>query len=280
MQVNLSIICILFLGIPHGAIDHILYEKQEKRFSTLRFNTIYLGLMAVYLVFWILFPTPSLIAFLILSSYHFGQSQFSDLPNSTDASHNFLALSWGMVLLSGLVLFNLSEVVQLFEESETLASSSFIFQHDVFLLIFVLSLSLTVLLLLFHLKKKRIGVKRLFTEVFILSLLLAIFYFLPLLIAFTIYFTIWHSCRVLYEEYEFLAQKIADFSFQKFIKLLFPYSAISICFSIVGIMVLRSDVIGISNILLILIFLSILTLPHTFVIYLFYKSFYKKEELT
>ena len=65
-QLIYSSFFILLIGIPHGAIDHILlFRKREM--SQLRFYTIYLGLIIGFIILWHITPIFSLL-FLIVSS--------------------------------------------------------------------------------------------------------------------------------------------------------------------------------------------------------------------
>ena len=68
---------IILFGIPLGAIDHIVYKTQNN-ISNIKFYSFYLSLIVLYTVFWFIFPKWCLILFLLLSAYHFGESQFSE----------------------------------------------------------------------------------------------------------------------------------------------------------------------------------------------------------
>ena len=55
VQVVFSTVLICLFGIPHGAIDHIIYRQEQTR-SALLFCSFYFGLMLVYFAFWMYFP--------------------------------------------------------------------------------------------------------------------------------------------------------------------------------------------------------------------------------
>jgi len=66
---------ILTIGISHGALDDQkgkklsqLYNVKKSYFFYLIYSLIGIGII----IFWLLFPTVSLILFLIVASYHFG----------------------------------------------------------------------------------------------------------------------------------------------------------------------------------------------------------------
>ena len=73
-----TVICLLLIlsiGISHGALDNQkgkkltqLYNIKNSYFFYLMYTIIVIGIIT----FWLLFPTTSLIIFLIIASYHFG----------------------------------------------------------------------------------------------------------------------------------------------------------------------------------------------------------------
>ncbi|WP_332914093.1 Brp/Blh family beta-carotene 15,15'-dioxygenase [Algoriphagus boritolerans] len=80
VQFSLVVIILLSVGIPHGAIDHLISNPQIDKNGLVKFLIIYLSLIAAYLTFWYFLPVLALIAFLIMSAYHFGQSHFLTEP--------------------------------------------------------------------------------------------------------------------------------------------------------------------------------------------------------
>ena len=91
-QLIYSSILILLLGIPHGAIDHVLFFKKRKM-SQLKFYSLYLGLSFLFVILWHIFPVTSLILFLLISAFHFGESQFADI--FFKKSLRFIFISFG-----------------------------------------------------------------------------------------------------------------------------------------------------------------------------------------
>ena len=74
-----NIICfflISIIGVSHGALDHIkgyklmeIYKINNKYF----FYPIYIFCCFFVIFFWIIFPSITLILFLLVASYHFGK---------------------------------------------------------------------------------------------------------------------------------------------------------------------------------------------------------------
>lgn len=64
---------LLFPGIPHGAVDHLLAGQPQ---SMPRFIAYYLSVMLLVLVLWWILPALGLTGFLLYSAWHFGQTDF------------------------------------------------------------------------------------------------------------------------------------------------------------------------------------------------------------
>jgi len=62
------------VGIPHGAVDHLLESGHWVSRSTPKFILVYLAYSFAMALFWYLSPKLALCLFLFYSSWHFGQS--------------------------------------------------------------------------------------------------------------------------------------------------------------------------------------------------------------
>lgn len=82
--IGLTVFLILLIGIPHGAIDHVLYENCARNLPRksgihiaadhiLYFYWNYLMIMAIWAAVWITIPEAALLSFLVVSAYHFGE---------------------------------------------------------------------------------------------------------------------------------------------------------------------------------------------------------------
>ncbi|MEZ0483207.1 Brp/Blh family beta-carotene 15,15'-dioxygenase [Fibrella aquatica] len=83
------IVCIMLLlaaGIPHGALDHLIEQEYSTRlqqpFSMGRFIMKYLLLIAAYGVVWLVAPVLSLVLFLGISAWHFGETDLENAPET------------------------------------------------------------------------------------------------------------------------------------------------------------------------------------------------------
>jgi lycopene beta-cyclase len=75
---------LLWIGIPHGALDHMLSKNKKTPLAVFIFN--YLAIMGAYLVFWYFFPIISLVVFIAYSAFHFGESE---LIQNKEHIHSF-----------------------------------------------------------------------------------------------------------------------------------------------------------------------------------------------
>jgi len=82
------------VGIPHGAVDHLLESGHWVSRSTPRFILIYISYSLAMAVFWYLSPKLALCLFLFYSSWHFGQSDGEQW-----GLNNIFSYVWGCTVL-------------------------------------------------------------------------------------------------------------------------------------------------------------------------------------
>ena len=261
---------ILLFGIPHGAIDHIVYRTQNN-ISNLKFFLFYLSLIIIYTACWFIFPKLCLIIFLLLSAYHFGESQFSEFKfNSTPKKPT--SIFCGIIIISSLIYYNQPELIKLSnmytdtQVFETVFTSSFIeisfyFSSILFLLFLLFEF-------LFHSNK----LDDLFTILFEMILIHVTFYLFSVLIGFTLYFIFLHSLKVLKQEYQFLKKSAGNLTITEFIKMLLPFTGLSIFFLIIFYISIVIGILNISTFLFLIIGISVITLPHVFIMANFYNN--------
>jgi Brp/Blh family beta-carotene 15,15'-monooxygenase len=269
-QLLFSSFFILLIGIPHGAIDHILFFKK-RNLSQIKFYSIYLGLILIFFVLWLYFPFWSLLLFLLISAFHFGESQFSDLE-ANKAIKYLLFPVWGIALLSTLMHYNLQELIDITVFFKDTNDLQIVYDNDLIYQLYLITNISSVLLLIFLSIKSQMNLDRLFSELFLLFILHITFYLFPFLIAFTMYFVILHSIRVMNQEYQFLKQDSDNFRVIDFIKILTPYSLLSIFFTALIIALSYFGIISYSVPLVSIIIISVITLPHAIVMHIFYNE--------
>jgi len=264
--VYLSFILIAFIGIPHGAIDHILFLTN----STLKpafFYLSYILLILVFVLLWKFVPLLSFSLFIVVSAYHFGQSQFSKYVKKGLKHIRLVYMSWGLVVLSSFILINLNEIRMSLFEYKDMQRFELLFNLKLFSSILVISSGI---LAYFFFSNRRIV--KTGNEITYLALIILTFLLHPLLLGFALFFVISHSFEVMHVEFSFLRKSNSTLKLTKFIKLLLPLTLISLLGIILVYVLSLYSIIDISLPLLLLIVVSSLTIPHSFVM----ESFYKK----
>ena len=269
-QLIYSSILILLLGIPHGAIDHVLFFKKRKM-SQLKFYSIYLGLSFLFVILWHILPVTSLILFLLISAFHFGESQFADIFFKKSLRFIFYFF-WGLCLLSTLMYYNVNELYDITSYFDDTIVLDKIYNREKIGVFFYITNVVTILSIIALTYFKKINNDRLFSELFLLFLIHATFYLFPFIIGFTLYFVALHSIKVMNDEFKFLKDENNNFNIMSFLKLLAPYSILSIVGTSFLLILSYYNYIPYSIPFLAIIIISVITLPHAIVMNIFYNE--------
>ena len=157
--------------------------------------------MLVYFAFWTYFPIISMLLFLVLSAFHFGQSQFSNLVINIKWQRVLLYQSLGLSILSGLVIFNYDQIYTLAANNQDILALLTSFQYQANLVVLILNSAATLAILINLKVRNCISRHSFFKEILLFGLTHLSFLTIPLLLGFTIYFSTLHSMQVLSEEF-------------------------------------------------------------------------------
>ena len=259
-SVYLFLIVMLSVGIPHGSVDHIIAfinPKARKFNNKFLFYLTYLSLIVFNIILWIISPFIGLFVFLIISCYHFGETQVIGYNPTDNKLLNFVV---GANILLSLFLNNiveLQEILYIIPEFSNFDLSSF--DSVFFLLIAVAVLMLSILN--FEIKRK----VPLYAEITILYM---VFFHTDLLTSFALYFGFCHSLPMLMLEFE----EFKNDNFIKFYLKTLPFTILSIIFGFL-IYQFNNDLLTSDNLILfVFIIISSLTLPHVFIMRDFVKD--------
>lgn len=254
LQYILFIISLAFLGIPHGALDHLV-EKQNNKlngtmFSLKHFLLKYIVQMTLFAILWIISPTLSLLIFLLISAIHFGET---DINN-----HSFISFLYGIGLLFFLLLSHIETVMVILNSIPSFADVKMgllLKNRKVWLGLFACTPILVILINPFQPQNK---IKFLLRILFILFII----YQLPLLLSFTFYFSCWHSIRSLNFIRKHLSIQNDQLSWIELWLKAMPFTCLAIVFMAALIYILYTYL-GLSVTLMSLfISIAILTAPH------------------
>ena len=269
-QLIYSSLSILLFGIPHGAIDHIIFFKK-RQLTKLKFYLVYLGLIVGFVLMWHIAPVLSLILFLLISAFHFGESQFEDIK-ITKVLKNTFFFFWGIALLATLIYYNINELASVTAYfDDTLAFEKVYDIKKVTILYYVTNI-ITIASMILMAVYKQIKIERLLSEFFLLFLIHITFFLFPFIIGFTLYFVVLHSLKVMQDEIEFFKKDNPKFSILDFLKLLAPYSILSIFFTTILLLLSYYTYIPYSIPFLSIVIISVITLPHAIVMNIFYNE--------
>ncbi len=270
IQNAICIFLILTLGISHGAVDHLLYNAQEKvRLS--KFVIFYLIAAFVNTMIWFVSLDLALLLFLCISAYHFGQSQFIEYSFRRNLYSNILYFSWGAWIIVGLVLFNQTEIeIAINQQFITMAILNHIMYYGLHYFIFFGLI--TVCLFTLKFARLQLSFHGLLLEIVQLALIFIAFSLFSTLLGFTLYFIILHSFRVLNQEFHYLWKTLNLKNLFQFIRLLMPFTMLALFGLVVILLTWMYFDLNISLPLLALILISNITLPHSYVMDGFYHS--------
>jgi lycopene beta-cyclase len=106
----LFLLGLISVGIPHGAVDHLLESGNLHSKIKLNFVIRYLGAAFIYFILWLLFPNIALLFFLIYSIWHFGQADIKEWKIQNYITYkNWI---WGGMLM-GIILYGHSSETNL-----------------------------------------------------------------------------------------------------------------------------------------------------------------------
>ena len=185
-------------GIPHGALDHIIAktnsEKQNEIFSIQRFLGKYVLAILFYTACWIFFPSISLLIFLIISAWHFGEIDLSEAGNQL--SWDISRLLWGSMILVIILLTHQQDtevVVMRITKSSPFVVTIWNWIKENNLIIMLITGLSTFISMLYANSKQKLSIS--FPVLANLVIILLLCAFLPLLPAFALYFGGWHAIR-------------------------------------------------------------------------------------
>jgi len=208
-QVYLFLGGILILGIPHGAADLMVASsgttRHTTKFSTFKFLVNYLFRLVLFGVFFWLFPVWGNIVFVLIAAYHFGETDLHRFKTETKIGKLFV-ISYGLLILGFILLHHFDSLIPLFNlfpsGKAAIDSIRWVAANRYLILAIIVILFFIVTFIYFHLHEVNTHDSGIFLVH--LAMILPILYFLPMMMAFTFYFIIWHSLLSLQNILRFL----------------------------------------------------------------------------
>lgn len=186
-----SIAGIFLTGIPHGAMDHHTASfLNRSQFHLPRYLLRYLASALLYLLVWFVVPGVAFLLFLILTAWHFGET---DLVRFGTTKNAMLIFLYGSCLLMWLLLKDATVILYWTD----LVTGNHHFSHRLISLLtavphfsWFLLLSLLMLFAVYNNRQQ-------WPEVLLFLLFVFCAAYTSLLLGFVLYFAGWHSVQAL-----------------------------------------------------------------------------------
>ena len=266
IQVAFFVTLILLTGIPHGSLDHLIQEANDKRqnrvYNFAKFIVKYLLLMAVYGLAWYWFSGISLMIFLIISAWHFGETDLENVPINSRI-WSFTRLFYGFYILSFILLTHTEEVNPIIQQMITGQNNALVFwkfiQANVKQILYLFGLVLSTIFIVaqseYFIKFDKIRILR-------LILILTLTIYLPLLPAFALYFGGWHALCAFDTIHGYLQKDHPLLTFKSVYLKALPFTIMAIIFLSAFLYYCKNYTQAYNPFPILFIFISLITLPH------------------
>ncbi len=190
---------ILLLGVPHGAADLLVAthnaDFKKTSFSNLRFFVIYLSRLFLFAVILWFFPVVGMIMFIVFAAYHFGETDLYQFNTNTFPGKLFV-LSYGLLILSVILLHHFEDVIPLFQMFEAGRQNSELIQSigdNRYLILSISGILFFTATFFYFLLNRNAPSEDKGAFLIRFACILVILFNLPMLLGFTFYFVLWHS---------------------------------------------------------------------------------------
>lgn len=266
VQVIFFVSLILLTGIPHGALDHLIQEATDKKLNKAYdikiFLVKYLLIMAVYALAWFWFSGLSLLIFLLISAWHFGETDLEKVPKNA-IIWSFTRLIYGFYILAFILLTHINEVQPIVikmvgNQNAVLGFWNFI-NLNIKQVLYLLGLSFITIFIVAQ-SKYLINFDKL--RLVRLSLILILSAWLPLLPAFALYFGGWHALCAFDNIHDYLRKDQPSLSFKFVYFKTLPFTLLAIAFLCGFLWYCNVYTQHYDPFPTLFIFISLITLPH------------------
>ena len=284
VSVAVVMVVVAVLGIPHGAVDHLvaaalgstaptqLTRSAATPIRPLRFHLAYLAAMLAYGLVWLAIPAVALAGFLLLSVHHFGQSDLASLQLDR-WRQGAIQLSRGLFLVGLVLVANLAAVSPVIDRMGGFDPSAWAWLagHTAAWSLVLVGQHLVIGLIVGAQVRDREIIRR---EAIAVIALTALFVAADPLIGFALYFGLWHSLNHLGVLAEVLGHRSGSAALapRQLARLAAPRSVASLA----ALAILIGGAAALDQTELVvpvaLIFISMLTLPHMIVVERLWKA--------
>ncbi len=271
----ICLLLILIIGVSHGALDHLKGKKLLTILNIKKSYIFYLFYMLIatsVILIWSIFPSITLIIFLVVASFHFGKEDTQFLINESSNLIPIVYFFRGLLVIIAPLYFNFDETVSIFkmlliDNEQFYSSLSFIEKYKIIEIAIGLSVLSSIILFFIEFSIKKFPILLDFFSIIILN------YYLSPLVAFTIYFCFLHSIRHTISLAVEMDNTNLKNGLKLFVKKAFPLTVLTAIFFLVGLYLLN-NVYELNSAVIKIIFIGLasLTFPHILLEYFLEKN--------
>jgi len=262
IEIFILFVGLIFTGIPHGAIDHLVAKttssKRKNNFTLTHFIYRYILFMLIYGCFWWFLPGLSLCFFIFLTAYHFGATDMHYFGKE----NKYLGFLYGIVLTAWLLLPHQVDLINWLQLIIPKADPIFIIIYFLFKIPSIIFILLTGLLSFPNKSKQR--------DWILFMLLLILTNQLGLIGGFAFYFSGWHGWQAFNDIKMYIN---SDNTIAQLWKKAIPFTLLSLLGLIIIYVITPNSVWQNFGAPALIIMISLLTLPHMQVM----QNIYNKE---
>lgn len=260
-QILVFAIALILFGVPHGASDFLIFKQVVggiEGSSKKRFALFYLVIMCLYSLIWFTIPLLAFAVFLIISIFHFGQSNWHDLSvRNPILSYSTIFLWGGGILGVPVLLYHQDASLIIFEITGYWLDLTEVRWPLIFLL-----LAGNVVQLAHLMELEVITEGRFRRELFNFGVLMFLFFTTPLLIGFGVYFVLWHSLGSMLDQINFFKKTDHNYAAGQYLRQVVPLTAMALL-SLGILYLLMGDRMNHGlNLGALFLFISVITVPH------------------
>lgn len=260
-------VSIAWVGIPHGALDHLIAADVYRQGNTLRDHLLFYGwyllLMFIVAALWIFAPLAGFLLFMAISVYHFGQGDVEAFfPGMDYARMAAASVSRGMLIIGLILSAHPEQSIPIIEAAlggETSFTIWLTVNAGLITAVMIGQFALVQLIFAWMEREDHRSAAR-----FLIDSVLVTFLFLiaPPLLAFAIYFAMWHSIGHIGEIRGYFESQGSPLTVSGFFLRALPFTLVS--FAGLAILVWLTSSFSLQNqvVSLTFILISVLTLPH------------------
>ena len=276
VAVTILFVAVVVTGMPHGAIDHLvaaqLYGLDVTWADQAKFYGGYLALMALYGAFWVVAPVWSLWVFLVMTMYHFGQADLAYWDLSPVPAR-LVYLSRGLFLIGLPIAAFPGAVDPIFDAIAGVRVTEWPLLSTHTTAVFGGLVAQHVLVLGGAALMAEVDGRDGGREVLNVTVLAVLFGAVHPLVAFAVYFGLWHSLGHILELLRFFRQReagpktIPDFYRKAALFTILPFAGLGVLYWITQAFGSTDQMIA-----LLFIIIAVMTLPHMVIVERLYRE--------